>query len=128
MDYKLFEAIINKAERSKGEILRESGISYTGFNQAMENKSVKVSFLENFCLVTQTHISRFFEDWYVNDNEQRIPTIVKESVANYNNSYNPDLKLLLQAKEDLITEQRHRIKELTEQVEMFKSGKIQITK
>lgn len=127
MNYELFETIINKDTRSKAAILRECGISHPGFTGVLANKSVKVEFLERFCVVTKTHISRFFEDWYVTESEQNIPALVAENSMEYKKSLTDDIKLLLQAKNDLIEEQRDRIKELSELVSMFKSGKIKLT-
>ena len=126
MDYNLFEVIINKDERSKGEILQKSGISYTGYYGAIENKSVKVAFLEQFCKVTKTHISRFFEDWYVTGDKENIPPKVEEALPVYNKTFKDDFQLLLQSKDDLIAEQRARINELTDMISMFKSGKIRL--
>lgn len=127
MDYNLLVEIIENDSRSKRAILQECGMSYTGFEKLLVQKSIKVSFLETFCRVTNNHISRFFPDWKTDDGKQIIPTKVEESIPTYQKTFDTNFKLLLQSKDRLISEQDARIKELSELVDLFKTGKIRVT-
>jgi len=126
MDATKFISVLNKIDKPKKSIMDKIGLSYTGFDRSVKNGSMKVSTLELFCMATDTHISEFFPDWIVIDENRRMPKVVSELQVKYQSNYNKSINDVIQAKDDLITEQRERIKELSELVSMFKTGKIKL--
>jgi DNA-binding Xre family transcriptional regulator len=58
MDYGLLNRIVENDRRTKTELFNEMGISATGFSKILANRSIKVDFLERFCIVTKTHSCR----------------------------------------------------------------------
>ena len=127
MDTSLFISILNKSEKPKKAIIDAMGLSYTGFDLAVKNNTMKVKSLEQFCIATKTHISRFFPEWTVEESTQKIPNKVEDLQVNYQSNYKSNCNEVIQAKDALIAEQKSRIKELTELVNMFKTGKIKLT-
>lgn len=127
MDTSLFVSILNKIEIPKKEIIDAMGMSYTGFDLAVKNNTMKVKSLEQFCIKTGTHISEFFPNWIINNDEKMIPHVVQDIQENYQSNYNSSCKEVLQAKDELIAELKSRNAELSELVAMFKSGKIKLT-
>jgi len=60
MNYELIEVLRNRKKIPKMDFYSQIGMTHKGFNQMMENESIKVSTLQKIAEVLGVHVSYFF--------------------------------------------------------------------